>query len=116
MICADFSVRGFLGIKNTMVKVKMWKRHKSINYRQENASISCLVSKAGSDSIFDFTVVFRIPRNPHATILKKRHESINYRQENTGTSCLPSKAGGDDIFDFTIVFCIPGNPHPEKTA
>ena len=37
----------------------------SINYRQENASTSCSPSKTGSDDIFDFTIVFRIPRNPH---------------------------------------------------
>ena len=47
---------------NTMMKVDMWKQYKSINYRQQNAGTFCLSSKTGSDNIFDFTIVFCIPR------------------------------------------------------
>ena len=49
---------------NKVRKFKMWKRRKSINYRQENAGTSCLGSKTGSSDIFGFTMVFRIPRSP----------------------------------------------------
>ena len=40
------------------------KRHKSINYGQENAGTSCVASKTGSDDILDFNIVFPIPGNP----------------------------------------------------
>ena len=60
-----FLRKGFLGTTNTMLKFKMWKRHKSINYRQENAGISCWASKTGSDDILGFTIVFVIPTHPH---------------------------------------------------
>ena len=40
------------------------KRRGSINIRQENTGTSCLTSETGSDDIFDFTIVFCIPRNP----------------------------------------------------
>ena len=49
---------------NTMVKFKMWNQHKSINYRKVNAGTSCFASKAGSDLILSFFIVFVIPRNP----------------------------------------------------
>ena len=55
----------FLGMTNTMVKFKLWTQHKSINYGQENAGASCLVSKTGSDDIWGFTIVFVNPRHPH---------------------------------------------------
>ena len=57
--------RGFLGMTNKVRKFKMWKRRKSINYRQENAGNSCLTSKTGSEVILNFNNVFSIPRNPH---------------------------------------------------
>ena len=112
LIRAVFSGWGCLGIRNTMVKSKMGKRHKSITGRKMLA-LPVWREKTGSDNIFKFTIVFTSRETP---ILRKRHELINYRQEYAGTSCLPSKTGSGNIFDFTIVFRIPGNPLHEKTA
>ena len=87
------------------------KQCESINYRRENEGTSCLASKTGSDNIYGFIIVSRIPRYPS---LRKRQETINYRQENAVTSCLLSKTGSEVILNFTNVFSIPRNPHPEK--
>ena len=90
LICVVFTGRGFLGMTNAMVKGKMWKRHKLISYMQE-IPVWRVKEKV---TTLDFTIVFRIPRNP---FMRELHESINYRQEMAGTSCLASKTGSDDI-------------------
>ena len=57
------------------------KRHKSINYGKENAGTPCLSSKKkGSDHIFDFTIVFCIPRNPLPEKSKLQNEFIVLRR------------------------------------
>ena len=87
------------------------KRHKSIIYRKENAFISCLASKTGSDDISDFPIIFGSPINP----LSEKTAQINYlRDVKYQHSLHGDQNRSDDICDFTTVFSIPRNPQRKR--
>ena len=87
------------------------KEHKSINYRQENAGTSCLMSKTGSDEILCSPLRSASEETP---FLRRQLESINYKQKTAGTSCLASKTGSENILGVTIVLATTRNPALRK--
>ena len=59
-----FSKEGVSQDEEQNGEVKNVKRHKSINYRQENPGTSCLASKTGINNILGFPIMLYTLRNP----------------------------------------------------
>ena len=64
-------------MRNKLVKFKMRKQHESINYRQENAGTSALMSKIGSDDSFTIYQFHHSVPHPEKPPIPVRAVQIN---------------------------------------
>ena len=90
----------------------LWKWHKLVDYRKENAASSVLASKAGSNNILGFAIVLSILRKP---LREKTLQNKQIRARICWHILFGQQIRKWNHFEFHH-FTIPRIPLPEKMA